>query len=248
MAHAAVWAGGSNDIPSGGHGSIQRLCGLVPEFLHASECSRCSPSARGAEQLSTPLLPVRRIRWPTVWRGKSCLRIRGWRGTGGCAEVAAVGCLFRRNSCKHRARGCVTIGFLQAAATQCAAQHVDCLCGSWLARRRKLITDAARELHNCHMARFDERSGNLYVTGVLHCVRWKDYSSACCCKQPVCHRWAAAAVHPLLGLFWCLLLQTTCMSQVRCCGNPSPARVVLVPAAANVSQVCCCSTEPAVSG
>ncbi|PRW32956.1 activating signal cointegrator 1 complex subunit 3 isoform B [Chlorella sorokiniana] len=30
--------------------------------------------------------------------------------------------------------------------------------------RRKLITDAARELHNCHMARFDERSGNLYVT------------------------------------------------------------------------------------
>ncbi len=31
-------------------------------------------------------------------------------------------------------------------------------------RRRKLITDAARELHSCHMARFDERSGNLYVT------------------------------------------------------------------------------------
>lgn len=32
-------------------------------------------------------------------------------------------------------------------------------------RRRKLITDAARELERSKMARFDERSGNLYVTG-----------------------------------------------------------------------------------
>ena len=31
--------------------------------------------------------------------------------------------------------------------------------------RRKLITDAARELERSKMARFDERSGNLYVTG-----------------------------------------------------------------------------------
>jgi hypothetical protein len=33
-------------------------------------------------------------------------------------------------------------------------------------RRHKLITDAARELERSKMARFDERSGNLYVTGV----------------------------------------------------------------------------------
>lgn len=32
-------------------------------------------------------------------------------------------------------------------------------------RRRKLITEAARELERSKMARFDERSGNLYVTG-----------------------------------------------------------------------------------
>ena len=31
--------------------------------------------------------------------------------------------------------------------------------------RRKLITEAARELERSKMARFDERSGNLYVTG-----------------------------------------------------------------------------------
>lgn len=31
--------------------------------------------------------------------------------------------------------------------------------------RRKLVTEAARELERCKMARFDERSGNLYVTG-----------------------------------------------------------------------------------
>lgn len=30
--------------------------------------------------------------------------------------------------------------------------------------RRKLITNAARELEACRMARFDEKSGNLYVT------------------------------------------------------------------------------------
>lgn len=33
-----------------------------------------------------------------------------------------------------------------------------------LERRRTLITNAARELERCKMARFDERSGNLYVT------------------------------------------------------------------------------------
>lgn len=33
-----------------------------------------------------------------------------------------------------------------------------------LDRRRTLITNAARELERCKMARFDERSGNLYVT------------------------------------------------------------------------------------
>ena len=31
-------------------------------------------------------------------------------------------------------------------------------------RRRTLVTDAAKELEKCKMARFDERSGNLYVT------------------------------------------------------------------------------------
>lgn len=31
-------------------------------------------------------------------------------------------------------------------------------------RRQTLIRDAARELERCKMARFDERSGNLYVT------------------------------------------------------------------------------------
>lgn len=33
-----------------------------------------------------------------------------------------------------------------------------------LERRRSLATNAARELERCKMARFDERSGNLYVT------------------------------------------------------------------------------------
>lgn len=31
--------------------------------------------------------------------------------------------------------------------------------------RRRLVTEAARELERAKMARFDERSGNLYVTG-----------------------------------------------------------------------------------
>jgi activating signal cointegrator complex subunit 3 len=31
--------------------------------------------------------------------------------------------------------------------------------------RRKLVTEAARELDRCKMARFDEKSGNIYVTG-----------------------------------------------------------------------------------
>lgn len=30
--------------------------------------------------------------------------------------------------------------------------------------RRVLVTDAAKELEKCKMSRFDERSGNLYVT------------------------------------------------------------------------------------
>lgn len=33
-----------------------------------------------------------------------------------------------------------------------------------MSKRRQFITDAARELERCKMARFDERSGNLYVT------------------------------------------------------------------------------------
>ena len=33
-----------------------------------------------------------------------------------------------------------------------------------LSRRRALVTDAARELERSRMARFDERSGNMYVT------------------------------------------------------------------------------------
>ena len=33
-----------------------------------------------------------------------------------------------------------------------------------ISRRRQFISDAARELERCKMARFDERSGNLYVT------------------------------------------------------------------------------------
>jgi hypothetical protein len=37
-------------------------------------------------------------------------------------------------------------------------------------RRRKLITDAARELERSKMARFDEKSGNLYVTGESSCI------------------------------------------------------------------------------
>lgn len=36
--------------------------------------------------------------------------------------------------------------------------------GELLGRRKALITDAARELERSRMARFDERSGNLYVT------------------------------------------------------------------------------------
>lgn len=36
---------------------------------------------------------------------------------------------------------------------------------SCLLSRRKLITEAARELERSKMARFDEKSGNLYVTG-----------------------------------------------------------------------------------
>ena len=34
----------------------------------------------------------------------------------------------------------------------------------WLICRRTLISDAARELEKSKMARFDEKSGNLYVT------------------------------------------------------------------------------------
>lgn len=37
-------------------------------------------------------------------------------------------------------------------------------CPAPLPSRRKLITEAARELERSKMARFDERSGNLYVT------------------------------------------------------------------------------------
>lgn len=42
-------------------------------------------------------------------------------------------------------------------------------------RRRKLITETARELQRSQMARFDEKSGNLYVTGgwlLLQEVSW----------------------------------------------------------------------------
>lgn len=39
------------------------------------------------------------------------------------------------------------------------------------ARRRALITDAARELERSKMARFDERSGNLYITELVRLPR-----------------------------------------------------------------------------
>lgn len=35
------------------------------------------------------------------------------------------------------------------------------------ARRRALVIDAARELERCKMARFDERSGHLYITELV---------------------------------------------------------------------------------
>ena len=41
-------------------------------------------------------------------------------------------------------------------------------------RRRKLITEAARELERSKMARFDERSGNLYVTGMPVYSAWRN--------------------------------------------------------------------------
>ena len=57
--------------------------------------------------------------------------------------------------------------------------------------RRKLIIDAARELERSKMARFDERSGNLYVTGGRRsCSRSRRYTS---CVPPCCARDAAAA-------------------------------------------------------
>jgi hypothetical protein len=57
-------------------------------------------------------------------------------------------------------------------------------------RRRALVTDAARELERSKMARFDERSGNLYITELvrpsrkvscpseapgIHCREWQSF-------------------------------------------------------------------------
>lgn len=47
-----------------------------------------------------------------------------------------------------------------AALLPCSGKHLPPR-----SARRKLVTNAARELEQCKMARFDERSGNLYVTG-----------------------------------------------------------------------------------
>ena len=84
--------------------------------------------------------------------------------------------------------------------------------------RRKLITEAARELERSKMARFDERSGNLYVTGKqallgigervgcwastrMGCgLRISKQCQRCCqnCRIPSCYRHCCRCSHDLL--------------------------------------------------
>lgn len=117
----------------------------------------------------------RRIRWPTAWHGRSCLLTLGWRGTGGRVAVAwpaadargsspAAAAIMLGGRTRAEPAAAARARRLPARRAAFSSQHPFAALHS-PAARRKLITEAARELHRSNMARFDERSGNLYVTG-----------------------------------------------------------------------------------
>lgn len=54
------------------------------------------------------------------------------------------------------------------------------------ARRRSLIIDAARELERCKMARFDERSGHLYITELV-LLSFLSLLCFCALHNPLAH-------------------------------------------------------------
>lgn len=60
------------------------------------------------------------------------------------------------------------------------------------ARRRALVIDAAHELERCKMARFDERSGHLYITELVRVLlqSWTplcaNYLECACAFARVC--------------------------------------------------------------
>jgi hypothetical protein len=82
------------------------------------------------------------------------------------------------------------------------------------ARRRALIIDAARELERCKMARFDERSGHLYITELVPALLWAPTHMCTSCLVPACALGSHSYVYKLSCTCMCFGLPLICVQAV----------------------------------